>query len=145
MTSRVLILAADLPADTDKAAPLGLFMILALVVVSVFLARSMIKHIRKVPKSWDGAAASSEDGPRLGERSAATTDNSEVQESTNPASYQTPPRLGNPEDYAEKARAKSVQKSREARKIAARKEALKSRPADSKTRSARDKPRAKRP
>ncbi|MEO6957417.1 MAG: hypothetical protein ABI137_11805 [Antricoccus sp.] len=145
MTSLALVLAAGLPADTDKAAPLGLFMILALIVVSIFLGRSMIKHIRKVPKSWDGAASGSEDGPRLGERAAATIDSSEDQESTSRPSYQTPPRLGNPEDYAEKARAKSVQKSRDARKIAARKAALKSRPADSKTRSASDKSRTKRP
>lgn len=139
MTSLALVLAADLPADTDKAAPLGLFMILALIVVSIFLGRSMIKHIRKVPKSWDPGAGSSEDGPRLGERGAQD-------EAPAPrSSYQTPPRLGTPQAYAEKAKAKSVQKSREARKIAARKEALKSRPADSKTRAAKEKTRSKRP
>lgn len=140
-----MVLAADPPADTDKAAPLGLFMILALVVVSIFLARSMIKHIRKIPKGWGDETVPDDDGPRLGERTPSEADTLDEGQAARLSSYQSPPRLGTPPEYAEKSRVKSAQKSKEMRKIAARKAALKSRPADSKTRSAKDKPRAKRP
>jgi len=39
--------------DFGKSSPLGLFVLLAFLVAVVFLARSMSKHLKRVPKSFD--------------------------------------------------------------------------------------------
>ncbi|MGB9376581.1 MAG: hypothetical protein WCB04_03615 [Mycobacteriales bacterium] len=49
----VLSAAPDQPA---QAGPLGLFVILALGVVTVFLIRSMGRHLKRVPPSFDPPA-----------------------------------------------------------------------------------------
>lgn len=50
----MLIALAPLAAsDKGKAGPLGLLVILLLAIATVFLVRSMLKHLRKVPESFD--------------------------------------------------------------------------------------------
>ncbi len=39
--------------SSDQAGPIGLVLILVLVVALVFLARSMIRHLKRVPPSFD--------------------------------------------------------------------------------------------
>ncbi len=59
-------------AEWGKAAPIGLLVIVLLVVVCYFLARSMSKNIRRVPASFDpdaaaaSPAAASPDSPKTG-------------------------------------------------------------------------------
>lgn len=55
-TAQFAVVADKLPADYGKAAPVGLFVLLALAVVVFFGARSMIKHVRKVPATFSSAA-----------------------------------------------------------------------------------------
>ena len=43
----------QLPEDVGKAGPLGLLLIVLLLIAVVLLVRSMNKHLRKVPKSFD--------------------------------------------------------------------------------------------
>jgi len=47
-------------SDTGKGSPIGLFVLFLLVVAVYFLYRSMSRHIRKVPPSFDRAATSAE-------------------------------------------------------------------------------------
>nr|WP_233266820.1 hypothetical protein [Tomitella fengzijianii] len=52
-------------AEFGKASPLGLLLILALLVGIVFLVRSMNRHLKKVPESFDtddGGDAGNSDG-----------------------------------------------------------------------------------
>ena len=53
--SGVLVLAANeqVPDDVGKAGPLGLLLIVLLLIATVLLVRSMSKHIKKVPTSFD--------------------------------------------------------------------------------------------
>ena len=48
---------ADKGEEFGKASPIGLVVILVLLVATVFLVRSMTKHIRRVPASFDPPAA----------------------------------------------------------------------------------------
>lgn len=53
-------------AEFGKASPIGLLLILALLLGIVFLIRSMNRHLRKVPESFDepvGDPDSDEEGP----------------------------------------------------------------------------------
>ncbi len=50
MTGGVPALAAE---SSTQAGPIGLVLILVLVVALVFLARSMIRHLKRVPPSFD--------------------------------------------------------------------------------------------
>jgi hypothetical protein len=39
--------------DTDKGSPIGLFVVLILVVAVYFLYRSLSRHVRRIPESFD--------------------------------------------------------------------------------------------
>ena len=47
---------ADKGEEFGKASPIGLVVILVLLIATVFLVRSMTKHIRRVPASFDPPA-----------------------------------------------------------------------------------------
>ena len=47
---------ADKGEEFGKASPIGLVVILILLIATVFLVRSMTKHIRRVPASFDPPA-----------------------------------------------------------------------------------------
>ena len=54
-----LVLAAQqepqLPEDVGKSGPLGLLLTLLLLIAVVFLVRSMTRHLKRVPPSFDPA------------------------------------------------------------------------------------------
>ena len=57
-TALVLLAAAEqpqLPEDVGKAGPLGLLLIVVLLVAVLFLGRSMGRHLKRVPRSFDPA------------------------------------------------------------------------------------------
>lgn len=79
LVAQRILLADD---DTDKASPIGLFLVLILCIAVYFLYRSMSRHLRKVPSSFDPlpdstdpehpeAAAPIEDGESSSEPSAS--------------------------------------------------------------------------
>jgi hypothetical protein len=50
----VLAAAGDqLPEDVGKAGPFGLLLIVLLLIATVFLVRSMTKHLKRIPPSFD--------------------------------------------------------------------------------------------
>jgi hypothetical protein len=50
----VVAAAGDqLPEDVGKAGPLGLLLIVLLLIATAFLVRSMSKHIKRVPRSFE--------------------------------------------------------------------------------------------
>lgn len=53
-----------LAVGTVTTGLLGFLVVLALVVACVFLFRSMAKHLRKVPPSFDEPPPSDDDAPR---------------------------------------------------------------------------------
>jgi hypothetical protein len=58
MTSALVLLAVDqeqLPEDVGKAGPLGLLLIVVLLIAVVLLGRSMGRHLKRVPSSFDPA------------------------------------------------------------------------------------------
>jgi hypothetical protein len=57
------VLAAEeqLPEDVGKSGPLGLFLLLVLLVAVALLVRSMNRHLRGLPRSFDD----DRDGPRV--------------------------------------------------------------------------------
>jgi hypothetical protein len=52
------VLADD---DTDKGSPIGLFVVLILVVAVYFLWRSLSRHLRRIPESFDPPAGDDQD------------------------------------------------------------------------------------
>ncbi|WP_369136712.1 hypothetical protein [Modestobacter versicolor] len=57
-TALVLLAAAEqpqLPEDVGKAGPLGLLLIVLLLIAVIVLGRSMGRHLKKVPMSFDPA------------------------------------------------------------------------------------------
>jgi len=56
VTSGMASVLADGP-ETGKGSPVGLFVVLALCFVVYFLYRSMTKHLRRVPGSFDEPTA----------------------------------------------------------------------------------------
>jgi hypothetical protein len=53
-TLSVLAAAGDqLPEDVGKSGPLGLLLLLVLLTATVLLVRSMSRHLKKVPRSFD--------------------------------------------------------------------------------------------
>ena len=58
------LIAAQLLADapTGKAGPVGLFVIVVLCVACWFLFRSMSRHLKRVPKSFDDQGGDSTAG-----------------------------------------------------------------------------------
>lgn len=62
-------LLADGGPESNKAGPLGLLTILALGIAVYFLYRSMVRHLKKVPESFDppaGGAKPAEGGKPAG-------------------------------------------------------------------------------
>ena len=58
MTTALSLLAVDqqqLPEDVGKSGPLGLLLIVVLLIAVVFLGRSMGRHLKRVPRSFDPA------------------------------------------------------------------------------------------
>ena len=58
MTTALTLLAVDqqqLPEDGGKSGPLGLLLIVVLLVAVLFLGRSMGRHLKRVPRSFDPA------------------------------------------------------------------------------------------
>jgi hypothetical protein len=58
MSNDLWVLAAEgdqLPEDVGKAGPLGLLLIVLLLIATALLVRSMSKHLKKVPRSFDAA------------------------------------------------------------------------------------------
>ena len=58
MTGALAVLAAahqQVPEDVGKAGPLGLLLMVVLLVVVLLLGRSMGRHIKRVPVSFDPA------------------------------------------------------------------------------------------
>jgi hypothetical protein len=54
MSADLLAAATDqLPEDVGKSGPLGLLLTLLLLIAVVFLVRSMSKHLKRVPPSFD--------------------------------------------------------------------------------------------
>jgi hypothetical protein len=55
MTTAAVLAAAgeQLPEDVGKAGPLGLLLIVLLLIATALLVRSMSKHLKKVPRSFD--------------------------------------------------------------------------------------------
>jgi hypothetical protein len=48
---------ADPPASNAQAGPLGLLVVILLAIATFLLVRSMSRHLRKVPASFDGGTA----------------------------------------------------------------------------------------
>jgi hypothetical protein len=58
MTTALTLLAVDqqqLPEDVGKSGPLGLLLIVFLLIAVLFLGRSMGRHLKRVPRSFDPA------------------------------------------------------------------------------------------
>jgi hypothetical protein len=53
MTPLVLAVAEQQPEDVGKAGPLGLLLIVVLLIATALLVRSMSKHLKKVPRSFE--------------------------------------------------------------------------------------------
>ncbi len=49
----VLVLAQQLPEDVGKSGPFGLFLTVCLVVAVLLLVRSMTRHLKRIPRSFD--------------------------------------------------------------------------------------------
>ena len=58
-----MALAVVLADDKGKGSPIGLFVVLLLCVAVYFLYRSMSKHLRRVPPSFDPPAAPEDPQP----------------------------------------------------------------------------------
>ncbi|WP_037367815.1 hypothetical protein [Amycolatopsis orientalis] len=48
--------------DFGKSSPVGLLVLILFLIAVVFLVRSMSKHLKKVPRTFDGEEAGSESG-----------------------------------------------------------------------------------
>jgi hypothetical protein len=58
MTTALTLLAVDqqqLPEDVGKSGPLGLLLIVVLLIAILLLGRSMGRHLKRVPRSFDPA------------------------------------------------------------------------------------------
>src|SRR6478735_12238421 len=56
MSAELLAAAGDrLPEDVGKSGPLGLLLTLLLLIAVFFLVRSMSKHLKRIPPSFDPA------------------------------------------------------------------------------------------
>jgi hypothetical protein len=61
----------DKGEEFGKASPIGLVVILLLLIATVFLVRSMTKHLRRVPASFDPPAERSSSDPPSPDAAAA--------------------------------------------------------------------------
>jgi hypothetical protein len=58
----VLAAAGDqLPEDVGKSGPIGLLLVLLLLIATALLVKSMSRHLKRVPRSFDPE----DDGPRI--------------------------------------------------------------------------------
>lgn len=97
--------------EWGKAAPLGLFVLLAFVVVCFFLFRSLNRRIRNVPQSFDTAdPAEGAQQDRIGEAAAGVP----TIEFRDPA-QQSKPRLGTPDTLQAELDEKRKKRVREVR------------------------------
>jgi hypothetical protein len=58
VNAALLVLAVDqqqLPEDVGKAGPLGLLLLVVLLIAVLLLGRSMGRHLKRVPRSFDPA------------------------------------------------------------------------------------------
>ena len=58
LVAGLTVLAADqeqLPEDVGKAGPVGLALIVALFIATLLLVRSMTRHLKRLPRSFDPA------------------------------------------------------------------------------------------
>jgi hypothetical protein len=55
MTELSAVLAQQAPEDVGKSGPLGLLLTVVLLIAVVLLVRSMSKHLKRVPASFDPA------------------------------------------------------------------------------------------
>jgi hypothetical protein len=62
---------ADAGPESNKAGPLGLLTILALGIAVYFLYRSMVRHLKKVPDSFDTPTGSAGPAARASANGAA--------------------------------------------------------------------------
>jgi hypothetical protein len=76
MTTLTVLAAGEMvPEDVGKSGPLGLLLIVVLLIAVALLVRSMSKHLKKVPRSFEPSdhveipdtPAELVDGPRPGE------------------------------------------------------------------------------
>jgi len=51
--SKFVVLAEQAPEDVGKAGPLGLLLTLVLLIAVFLLVRSMTKHLKRIPPSFD--------------------------------------------------------------------------------------------
>ena len=58
--STLAVLAAQQPEDVGKAGPVGLLLTVLLAISIWLLVKSMTRHLRRIPRSFDG-----DDGPRV--------------------------------------------------------------------------------
>ena len=56
--------------DFGKSSPLGFLVLIVFLIAVVFLARSMTKHLKRVPASFDEPADAPETKPAEGEKKA---------------------------------------------------------------------------
>ncbi len=55
MNDLVVAAAEQLPEDVGKAGPLGLLLIVLLGIAIVLLVKSMSRHLKRIPRSFDSA------------------------------------------------------------------------------------------
>lgn len=96
--------------EWGKAAPTGLFVLLAFVVVCFFLFRSMNRHIRRVPDDFQTGVRQEDTRDLLGEAKSDLP----IVESVD-LGGQTAPRLGTPTQLAARKKQQHVEKVREAK------------------------------
>jgi MFS superfamily sulfate permease-like transporter len=53
MSGPVLMAAEQLPEDVGKAGPLGLLLTVLLAIAIVLLVKSMSRHLKRIPRSFD--------------------------------------------------------------------------------------------
>ncbi|WP_019809903.1 hypothetical protein, partial [Saccharomonospora halophila] len=74
-------------ADFGKSSPVGLLLLLVFLIAVVFLVRSMTKHLKRVPASFDGEGDRTGDGATDGDQADSTksTDGMNSTDGTNAA------------------------------------------------------------
>lgn len=100
--SAVAVIAAageQLPEDVGKAGPLGLLLIVVLLIATALLVRSMSRHLKRVPRSFEpGEQVDVPDSPaELVDRPAPADDLLDSLRRA-PRAIEPPRRDGDPED-----------------------------------------------
>ncbi|WP_007023320.1 hypothetical protein [Saccharomonospora iraqiensis] len=110
VTSAEVFLAQSQPggegADFGKSSPVGLLLLLVFLIAVVFLVRSMTKHLKRVPASFDGEGDRAGDGdPADDTDTAGATDSTDTADSTDTTADGAPGGAGGPVGGAEEAAA----------------------------------------